>query len=61
MEQVKPEIVKMLGEQGERDKAQALFNELKSKADVKLLLPEKRVQWRPPARPRARERPHHDC
>ena len=44
LEQVKPEIVKMLGEQGKREKAQALFNDLKSKADVKILLPEKRVQ-----------------
>jgi len=44
MEQVKPEIVKMLTEQGKREKAQALFTELKSKADVQILLPEKRVQ-----------------
>ena len=44
MEQVKPEIIKMLGEQGKREKAQALFNDLKSKADVKILLPEKRIQ-----------------
>jgi len=44
MEQVKPEIVKMLGEQGKREKAQALFNELKSKAEMQILLPEKRVQ-----------------
>jgi protein-disulfide isomerase len=44
LEQVKPEIIKMLGEQGKREKAQALFSELKSKADVKILLPEKRVQ-----------------
>ena len=44
LEQVKPEIVKMLGEQGKREKAQALFNDLKSKADVKILLPEKRIQ-----------------
>ncbi|KFE67178.1 DsbA family protein [Hyalangium minutum] len=44
LEQVKPEIVKMLGEQGKREKAQALFNDLKSKADVKVLLPEKRIQ-----------------
>jgi protein-disulfide isomerase len=44
MEQVKPEIVKMLGEQGKREKAQALFTELKSKAEMQILLPEKRVQ-----------------
>ncbi len=44
MEQVKPEIVKMLTEQTKRDKAQALFTELKGKADVQVLLPEKRAQ-----------------
>ena len=44
MEQVKPQIVNMLGEQGKRDKAQAFFAELKSKADVQNLLPEKRTQ-----------------
>jgi protein-disulfide isomerase len=44
MEQVKPEIIKMLSEQGKREKAQALFNELKSKAEMQILLPEKRVQ-----------------
>jgi protein-disulfide isomerase len=44
LEQVKPEIVKMLTEQAKRDKAQAYFAELKSKADVQNMLPEKRTQ-----------------
>ncbi|WP_317987917.1 DsbA family protein [Hyalangium gracile] len=44
VEQVKPEIVKMLTEQTRREKAQALFTDLKSKADVQISLPEKRVQ-----------------
>ena len=44
MDQVKPEIVKMLTEQAKRDRAQALFGELKSKADVQTLLPEKRAE-----------------
>jgi protein-disulfide isomerase len=44
IEQVKPEIVKHLTDQAKREKAQALFTDLKSKADVKILLPEKRVQ-----------------
>jgi protein-disulfide isomerase len=44
LEQVKPEIVRMLGEQGKRERAQALFSELKASADVQILLPEKRVE-----------------
>ncbi|MBN1205113.1 MAG: thioredoxin domain-containing protein [Myxococcaceae bacterium] len=44
VEQVKPEIVRMLTEQTKREKAQALFTELKSKADMTVLLPEKRVE-----------------
>ncbi len=44
IEQVKPEIVKMLTEQTKREKAQALFADLKSKADMQVMLPEKRVQ-----------------
>jgi protein-disulfide isomerase len=44
VEQVKPDIVKMLTEQTRREKAQALFSELKSKADVNITLPEKRTQ-----------------
>ncbi len=44
MEQVRGEIVKMLSDQSKREKAQALFNDLKAKADVQVLLPEKRVQ-----------------
>ncbi|MFL5349583.1 MAG: DsbA family protein [Hyalangium sp.] len=44
LEQVKPQIVNMLGEQAKRDKAQAFFADLKSKADVQNMLPEKRTQ-----------------
>jgi protein-disulfide isomerase len=44
IDQVKPEIVRMLGEQGKRERAQALFTELKTNADVQILLPEKRVE-----------------
>jgi protein-disulfide isomerase len=44
VEQVKPEIIKMLTEQTKRDRAQALFGELKSKAEVQTMLPEKRVE-----------------
>ena len=43
-EQVKPEIVKMLTEQPRRERAQALFNELKTKADMQMMLPVKRVE-----------------
>jgi protein-disulfide isomerase len=41
---VKPEIVKMLTEQTKREKAQALFTDLKTKADMQTMLPEKRVE-----------------
>jgi protein-disulfide isomerase len=44
IDQVKPEIVKHLTDQSKREKAQALFNDLKSKAEMQILLPEKRVQ-----------------
>jgi protein-disulfide isomerase len=44
IDQVKPEIVKHLTDQSKREKAQALFNDLKSKAEVQILLPEKRIQ-----------------
>ncbi|MDC0709100.1 thioredoxin domain-containing protein [Stigmatella sp. ncwal1] len=44
LEQVKPEIVKMLGEQAKREHAQALFTQLKEKADVQINLPEKRAE-----------------
>jgi protein-disulfide isomerase len=44
IDQVKPEIVKHLTDQGKREKAQALFNDLKSKAEVQILLPQKRIQ-----------------
>ncbi len=44
LEQVKPQIVKMLTDQAKQAKAQAYFAELKSKADVQNMLPEKRTQ-----------------
>jgi len=44
LEQVRPEIVKMLTEPAKRERAQALFTELKSKADVQTMLPQKRVE-----------------
>ncbi len=44
LEQVKPEIVRMLTEQSKRERAQAVFAELKEKAEVQVLLPEKRVE-----------------
>jgi hypothetical protein len=44
IDQVRPEIVKHLTDQSKREKAQALFNDLKSKAEMQILLPEKRVQ-----------------
>ncbi|MDY7229730.1 DsbA family protein [Hyalangium rubrum] len=44
LEQVKPEIIKMLTEQNKREKAQALFTDLKSKADLQTMLPEKRIE-----------------
>jgi protein-disulfide isomerase len=44
IEQVRPEIIKMLTEQTKRDRAMAVFNELKSKADVQTMLPVKRVE-----------------
>jgi protein-disulfide isomerase len=44
MEQVRPEIVKMLTEQTKRDRAVALFTELKNRAEVQTMLPEKRVE-----------------
>lgn len=44
VDQVKPDIIKMLTEQTRREKAQALFADLKSKADVTITLPEKRTQ-----------------
>jgi protein-disulfide isomerase len=44
LEQVRPEIVKMLTEPAKRERAQALFGELKAKAEVQTLLPEKRVE-----------------
>jgi protein-disulfide isomerase len=44
IDQVRPEIVKHLTDQSKREKAQALFNDLKAKAEMQILLPEKRVQ-----------------
>jgi len=44
LEQVRPEIVKMLTEPAKRERAQTLFTELKSKADVQTMLPVKRVE-----------------
>ncbi len=41
LEQVKPEIVKMLTEPARREKIQALVNDLRSKADISVTLPEK--------------------
>jgi protein-disulfide isomerase len=44
LEQVKPEIIKMLTDGPRREKAQALFTELKAKADIQTMLPVKRTE-----------------